>query len=157
MLKRRKRKSGQPTGRKTLALHKVGAQLLSTRDYELVSIAQIAKLAGSSVGAFYERWQDKDHFLRMTIERTLRQAMGDAERELDPARLARTGNLQRRIREPTNQPTKQGCFVAAQLKSECPQCATSRSFQVIGTNVGESPKTVHHRVGLLRFPWRSSR
>jgi AcrR family transcriptional regulator len=61
--------------------------LLGNRDHELVSIAHIAKLAGSSVGAFYQRWQDKDHFLRATIEKTLRHATDEAERELDPARL----------------------------------------------------------------------
>lgn len=90
MLKRRKRKSGQPTGRKndrTLALHKAGMLLLANRDHEVVSIAHIAKLAGSSVGAFYQRWQDKDHFLRATIERTLRHATDEAERDLDPVRL----------------------------------------------------------------------
>src|SRR3981081_4332410 len=91
VLKRRKRKSGQATGRKndrTLALYKAGMHLLGMQDHEVVSIAQIARRAGSSVGAFYERWQDKDHFLRTTIEKTLRHATDEAERDLDPVRLA---------------------------------------------------------------------
>src|SRR5579871_2128841 len=65
------------------AFHKAGALLLSTRDADLVSVAEIAKAAGKSVGSFYHRFADKDLFLRATIERTLRAAMEQADEVLD--------------------------------------------------------------------------
>ena len=68
---------------RALAFHKAAVQLLSIRDADLVSVAQIAKTAGKSVGSFYHRFPDKEHFLRATIERTLRAAEDQAEKVLD--------------------------------------------------------------------------
>lgn len=48
---------------KTLALYNAGRALLAEKDFEEISIAQLAKQAGCSVGAFYVRFPDKNAFL----------------------------------------------------------------------------------------------
>lgn len=48
---------------KTLKLYQEGRHFLASADFEQISMAQIAKAAGTSVGAFYVRFSDKDAFL----------------------------------------------------------------------------------------------
>lgn len=52
---------------KTLALYNAGRALLAERDYEAISVAQIAKVGRCSVGAFYVRFPDKAAFLSFVI------------------------------------------------------------------------------------------
>ena len=53
-----------------------GFRLVETRDFEAVSVADIAKAAGCSVGAFYFRFADKDAFFRAMIAHRLAEARG---------------------------------------------------------------------------------
>ena len=48
---------------KTLRLFQEGQRLLAIADFEHISIAQLSKAAGISVGAFYVRFSEKDAFL----------------------------------------------------------------------------------------------
>jgi AcrR family transcriptional regulator len=48
-----------------------GAQLLEHQSLDDISIAQIAREAGCSVGVFYFRFQDKDAFFRHLLNNTL--------------------------------------------------------------------------------------
>jgi AcrR family transcriptional regulator len=52
---------------KTLALYNAGCALLATSDYEAFSVAEIARRASCSVGAFYVRFPDKNDFLSFVI------------------------------------------------------------------------------------------
>lgn len=52
---------------RTLALFNSGRALLSARDYDAFSVADVAKGARCSVGAFYVRFADKVAFLRFVI------------------------------------------------------------------------------------------
>jgi AcrR family transcriptional regulator len=63
-----------------------GSALLSERDYESVSVADIAAAAGMSVGAFYTRFPSKEHLvvhlmrgLRDELEAMMQLVMSDAE------------------------------------------------------------------------------
>lgn len=51
-----------------------GYRLVETRDFEAVSIADIARAAGCSVGAFYFRFTDKDALFRAMIAHRLAEA-----------------------------------------------------------------------------------
>jgi AcrR family transcriptional regulator len=51
-----------------------GFRLVESRDFEAVSIADIARDAGCSVGAFYFRFADKDAFFRAMIAARLAEA-----------------------------------------------------------------------------------
>jgi AcrR family transcriptional regulator len=68
-----------------------GYRLVEARDFEAVSIADIARAAGCSVGAFYFRFADKDAFFsamiahRLTEARTRVSDLLDAE-DRDPLR-----------------------------------------------------------------------
>jgi AcrR family transcriptional regulator len=48
-----------------------GAKLLKDHSLDDISIAQIAREAGCSVGVFYFRFQDKDAFFRFLLDQTL--------------------------------------------------------------------------------------
>jgi AcrR family transcriptional regulator len=51
------------------SLIETGFRLLETRDFDSVSIAEIAKEAGYSVGAFYARFENKEEFFRAMVDR----------------------------------------------------------------------------------------
>ncbi|TXL72814.1 TetR/AcrR family transcriptional regulator [Vineibacter terrae] len=51
-----------------------GYSLVEARDFEAMSIADIAKAAGCSVGAFYYRFADKEAFFRAMIAHRLEEA-----------------------------------------------------------------------------------
>jgi len=59
---------------RTLALYREGRSLLASYDYDHVSISQVSKAAGISVGAFYVRFRDKDAFLDFVIANTFAEA-----------------------------------------------------------------------------------
>ena len=59
---------------KTLALYREGRRLLAGHDYDQISVSQVSKAAGISVGAFYVRFRDKGAFLSFLIVNTFTQA-----------------------------------------------------------------------------------
>lgn len=62
------RRIKQPRGRKTYrALIETGFKLLEHNDLESIPIADLAKAAGYSVGAFYARFRSKDEFFNALI------------------------------------------------------------------------------------------
>ncbi len=68
---------------RTLALYNSGRALLSVYDYEAFSVADVAKGAGCSVGAFYVRFADKDTFLRFVIAESFTSAVLHLQNELN--------------------------------------------------------------------------
>jgi AcrR family transcriptional regulator len=61
-------------------------RLVAEKGFEDTPVADVVALAGSSVGAFYARFRDKDALLYALHERHLVQARATAELALDPAR-----------------------------------------------------------------------
>ncbi|MAN45350.1 MAG: hypothetical protein CMF04_03990 [Hyphomonas sp.] len=59
---------------KTLALYREGRRLLASHDYDQISVSQVSKAAGISVGAFYVRFKDKDTFLAFVIANSFAQS-----------------------------------------------------------------------------------
>jgi AcrR family transcriptional regulator len=51
------------------ALIDTGFRLLGERDFDSISIAEIAKEAGYSVGAFYARFENKEEYFRAMVDR----------------------------------------------------------------------------------------
>jgi AcrR family transcriptional regulator len=60
--------------------------LVTARGFDDVGIAEIARRAGSSVGAFYRRFADKDGLLHALHERFCDEARATADAVLAPAR-----------------------------------------------------------------------
>lgn len=72
----------QKRSRKTYgALIKTGFKLLKKREFESITIADIAEAAGYSVGAFYARFASKDEFFQAMVAHHL-QARADAHEKL---------------------------------------------------------------------------
>lgn len=63
-----------------------GEALLDDKPWSEISVAAIAKKAGSSVGAFYRRFSDKDALLHAIHERFVDEAVVTADVVLDPER-----------------------------------------------------------------------
>ena len=63
-------------------------QLVAEKGFEDATIAELVRRAGSSVGAFYARFRDKDGLLYALYERYLEQAMATTDAALDPGRWA---------------------------------------------------------------------
>jgi AcrR family transcriptional regulator len=63
--------------------------LVSEKGFDDTPVAEIARRAGSSVGAFYSRFPDKDALIGALNERFLAQAVATADAALDPARWQR--------------------------------------------------------------------
>ena len=59
---------------KTLALYRKGRSHLARNDLDQMSISQVSKAAGISVGAFYVRFRDKGAFLDFVIANTFTHA-----------------------------------------------------------------------------------
>lgn len=77
----------QDRSRKTLErLLDAAEALLQERGFEAVSVAEIARAAGSSVGAFYARFRDKNGLLNHLHERFCEEAMATADHALAPER-----------------------------------------------------------------------
>jgi AcrR family transcriptional regulator len=64
--------------------------LVSEKGFDDTPVAEIARRAGSSVGSFYSRFQDKDALLGALNERFLAQAIATSDAALDPARWQAT-------------------------------------------------------------------
>lgn len=62
--------------------------ILAEKSWEDTSVAEIARRAGSSVGAFYSRFPDKDTLLAALHQRFLEEAWATSEAALDEARWA---------------------------------------------------------------------
>ncbi len=60
--------------------------ILVEKGLEHATVAEIAKRAGSSVGAFYSRFSDKEALMRCVLQRFNDQAVATAEAVLTPAR-----------------------------------------------------------------------
>jgi len=61
-------------------------ELIAEKGFADASIGEIARRAGSSVGAFYRRFHDKDGLLQALHERFCEEARATADDALDPAR-----------------------------------------------------------------------
>jgi len=70
--------------RRTWALYTAALQRLASKDYERLSIAEIVRGAGCSVGAFYSRFSDKNAFLYMVISSSFDTLRSAGDRDLDP-------------------------------------------------------------------------
>ena len=57
-----------------------GRELLNRGAFEATSIGDIAKEAGCSVGAFYQRFPDKEAFFSAVVETVMADIAADAER-----------------------------------------------------------------------------
>lgn len=62
--------------------------LLGEKRWEDASVAEIARLAGSSVGAFYTRFRDKDALLSALHERFVEEAIATADFAMNEQRWA---------------------------------------------------------------------
>src|SRR5665213_2528459 len=82
---RRRRRGGTPDGT-TVALTDTGIRLLARKDYDAISMAQIAREAGCSVGALYSRYSEKNSYLYRIIAHAFRSMRDDAQRTLDRGR-----------------------------------------------------------------------
>ena len=60
--------------------------LVTEKGFEDATVAEVARRAGSSVGAFYARFRDKTGLLYALYDRYLEQAMATADVALDPER-----------------------------------------------------------------------
>ena len=60
--------------------------LVTEKGFADTPVAEVVSRAGSSVGAFYARFRDKDALLHALYDRYFEQAMATADAALDPAR-----------------------------------------------------------------------
>jgi AcrR family transcriptional regulator len=60
--------------------------LVAEKGFEDATVAEVVRRAGSSVGAFYSRFQDKEGLLYALYERYHEEAVATANVALDPAR-----------------------------------------------------------------------
>ena len=74
------------------ALLEAGRRLLDTQDLSALSVAQLTRAAGMSVGSFYSRFEDKDAWFAELLRVTGEQALQDTQALLAGARFARAGN-----------------------------------------------------------------
>ena len=61
-------------------------ELVAEKGFEDSSVSEIVRRAGSSVGAFYSRFEDKHALLHALSTRFVEQAMATADAALDPVR-----------------------------------------------------------------------
>lgn len=61
-------------------------QVISEKGFDQATVAEIVRLANSSVGAFYGRFKEKDALLRCLHERFCEEAFATADAVLDPDR-----------------------------------------------------------------------
>ncbi len=60
--------------------------LVTEKGFDDTPVAEVVRRAGSSVGAFYTRFKDKDGLLHALYDRYFEQAMATSDAALDPAR-----------------------------------------------------------------------
>lgn len=77
----------QARSRKTLdRILDAAEALLAEKGFDDTPVSEIVRRAGSSVGAFYTRFDDKNALLHALYDRYLEQATATADDALDPAR-----------------------------------------------------------------------
>jgi len=77
----------QARSQKTLErLLDAAEELIAERGVASVTVSEVVRRAGSSVGAFYARFPDKDALLATLHERSCAEALATAELALDPKR-----------------------------------------------------------------------
>ncbi|HEX3595893.1 MAG TPA: TetR/AcrR family transcriptional regulator [Polyangiaceae bacterium] len=77
----------QARSQKTLErLLDAAEDVIRERGVANLTVSEVARRAGSSVGAFYARFEDKEGLLATLHERTCTEALATAEVALDPAR-----------------------------------------------------------------------
>lgn len=74
---------------KTFALTDAGVRLLALKDYDAVSMAKIAREAGTSVGALYARFPEKNVYLYHLLADAFRSMRENAKLVLDGRRWPR--------------------------------------------------------------------
>jgi len=60
--------------------------IIEQKGLDNATVAEVARCAGSSVGAFYSRFKDKEGLLRCVFERFNQQALATADAALEPTR-----------------------------------------------------------------------
>jgi AcrR family transcriptional regulator len=86
---KRRLKVARQEGR-TWRLDDTALRLMAQKDYELISVAEFAREAGTSVGAFYGRYRDKEAFIYGAISGAFHGLTHFAKSDLDPRRWRRT-------------------------------------------------------------------
>src|SRR5262245_27122354 len=77
----------QARSQKTLErLLDAAEELIAERGVASVTVSEVVRRAGSSVGAFYARFPDKDALLATLHERSCAEALATSELALDPKR-----------------------------------------------------------------------
>lgn len=76
---RRRRVKRNKRDHRTAALYDAGARLLARYDHDHVSMAKLAKEAGCSVGALYNRFPDKESFLHRLAGEVFRSLREDVK------------------------------------------------------------------------------
>jgi len=74
------------------ALLQAGRRLLDTHDLGALSVAQLTRDAGMSVGSFYSRFEDKDAWFAELLRVTGEEVLRDTQALLDGARWRQAGN-----------------------------------------------------------------
>jgi AcrR family transcriptional regulator len=87
--RRRSRKSRGDATHRTSALYEAGSRLLSRYDFDDVSMARLAKESGCAVGTLYDRFDNKEAFLRRLSGATFHTLREDAAAFLDSAQWRR--------------------------------------------------------------------
>jgi AcrR family transcriptional regulator len=105
MRKRRKARKpkaalGSLNNSRTYALYRAGLRLLTDNDCDAVSVAQIAKAAECSVGAFYERFPDKNAYLIFLIRSFFRTEINWLEEGL-PESISRNSGVKSTVEDIT--------------------------------------------------------
>ena len=65
-----------------------GQELLTTREYDAVSVADIATAAGVSVGAFYTRFPSKEHLVVHLMRDVAEELLAEMSRAMSERRMA---------------------------------------------------------------------
>jgi AcrR family transcriptional regulator len=77
------------------ALLEAGRRLLDQHDLGTLSVAQLTRDAGMSVGSFYSRFEDKDAWFAELLRVTGEQALQDTRALLSGARFARASHARK--------------------------------------------------------------
>ena len=127
------RRRDMPDG-KSVALAEAGIRLLARKDYENLSMAQIARESGCAIGTLYERYSDKNAYLYRTIGHAFRYLAGDANRALDGSRVGNESGaavVKRIVSHVTSQMTapRAAGIIRASLKLSAVKPVASKPFE----------------------------
>lgn len=79
------------------ALLEAGRRLLEAHDLSTLSVAQLTRDAGMSVGSFYSRFEDKDAWFAELLRLTGEQTLQDTQALLLSRRFARAGDARKAV------------------------------------------------------------